>query len=58
MAVIFDEEKINDRIRHWRSLLKTARASGSTDDIYLCSVYIDSLQDVRRMHGLPKLTGD
>lgn len=53
---IFEEEKLNALLESWQNKHREATSSGSSDDIFAASVYIDALQAVRRLHDLPKLS--
>ena len=57
MAVILDEEKLNEKIRYWMTRSNEEKQIGDREMIINCSIYIDALQDVRKMHGLPRLKG-
>ena len=55
---IFDEEKVNEKIREWMELKRDANYKGNADDVCTYNVYIDAFQMIRKMHGLKALTED
>ena len=57
MAVILNEEELNAKIRHWMHKLRDEKKTGSREMILSVSIYLDALQDIRVMHGLPRLVG-